>query len=212
MRNIIKFVMLFLFTSPANATLVSVGDLNFENTGNTIASGDGYTYSSLSGTGLTSTELLVELANSSSEWFGYSIATSEDADRFTNSLLGGSSSCGATDLYGDVCGVASGWIDDMLGQTFADTIDEVFFMSTQYTPNVSDSEVGLLKIYATGIVTMFDDYDDHYATDEYPQEPFAPINYLLVKAPQSVPEPSAIALMGLGLLGFGVTRRKQKKN
>ncbi len=28
----------------------------------------------------------------------------------------------------------------------------------------------------------------------------------------SVPEPSAIALMGLGLVGFGVTRRKQKKN
>ncbi len=28
----------------------------------------------------------------------------------------------------------------------------------------------------------------------------------------TVPEPSAIALMGLGLLGFGVTRRKQKKS
>ena len=26
-----------------------------------------------------------------------------------------------------------------------------------------------------------------------------------------VPEPSALTLMGLGLLGFGVTRRKQKK-
>ncbi len=34
---------------------------------------------------------------------------------------------------------------------------------------------------------------------------------VLVRA-RSVPEPSAIALMGLGLLGFGVTRRKQKKN
>ena len=34
---------------------------------------------------------------------------------------------------------------------------------------------------------------------------------LLVRT-AAAPEPSAIALMGLGLLGFGVTRRKQKKN
>lgn len=30
--------------------------------------------------------------------------------------------------------------------------------------------------------------------------------------PRTIPEPSAIALMGLGLLGFGVTRCKKKKN
>ena len=29
---------------------------------------------------------------------------------------------------------------------------------------------------------------------------------------RAVPEPSAIALMGLGLLGFGISRRKQKKS
>lgn len=36
------------------------------------------------------------------------------------------------------------------------------------------------------------------------------VNYTVTTSP--VPEPSAIALMGLGLLGFGATRRKQKKN
>ncbi len=34
----------------------------------------------------------------------------------------------------------------------------------------------------------------------------------LVRDVATVPEPSAIVLMGLGLLGFGVTRRKQKNN
>lgn len=38
------------------------------------------------------------------------------------------------------------------------------------------------------------------------------IGSFLVRQSTTVPEPSAIALMGLGLLGFAATRRKHKKN
>lgn len=53
-------------------------------------------------------------------------------------------------------------------------------------------------------------YDNHnHSGSIFFSSPY--MTSLLVRDVEIVPEPTSIALMGLGLLGFGVSRRKQKK-
>ncbi len=98
------------------------------------------------------------------------------------------------------------------------------FIGTTYTNGTINMFNGMSRrsivspdLYGGGFSTLSDIYHVYVAdptADCCYAETFSheTMGSWLVRDVATVPEPSTIVLMGLGLLGFGVTRRKQKRN
>ena len=220
MRFYVIFILLVALTSPAVASLVELGNLQFENTGSTIVGSDNYTYSSLNQTGLVYGQLLDTFEDVNSDWFGYSIATQVDAHRFAGDMLGGGSNCSiANSSANQTCGDISSWYDGMLGNANS-TSDDYFAYINDINivePYPVAAQVGLFFV-GNSSQTLYSrrDWGGTYEADQLVDH-FSGnyMNYLLVKGGADVspvPAPPAIYLLVTGLLGLGAIRRKQKKN
>ena len=205
--------VLFLFTGfQANAVLI--GNLTYDGT---YISGDGRTYVGLDTIASWDYATTLAATQVSGQYEGFRIANTADADFFIGSLFGANvDNCSTVDGVKSniMCGTVAGWTDGIFGDNNATETDHFWFMSdAQYL-----KEVGIVEIKSDGGVTQnefwstVDDSnkwsDSGKLSDDFPVE--TRITWLLVKdTVASVPEPSIIALMGLGIFGIGFARRRR---
>jgi hypothetical protein len=200
--------ILFLFTGfQANAGVI--GNLTYDGT---HISGDGRTYLGLDTIAAWDYTTTLAATQVNGEYEDYRIANNADADYFIGSLFGADAdSCSTVDWIptaGD-CGILQGWTPGVLGVKYA-TILLYKFVATESNAMFAGS---IMIWNDIGDVSQ----DERWAltADEADKDGilFAQIHspWLLVKdTVASVPEPSSIALMGLGIFSIGFARRRRQ--
>ena len=134
---------------------------------------------------------------------GWSIATSDAADDFISSALGGVSLCTGNVAAGTVCGDISEWNDADFGASHTNTQDYFAYVSAEVSAPIS-----LVRFTADGIVWDYEPWTSSADLDDYTGS--SAINLLLYK---DVPAPHILGLLGMGLLGVGaVTKRRIRKH
>jgi hypothetical protein len=153
------------------------------------------------------------------QYEGFRIANTADADFFIGSLFGtNADDCStlAGVLGSTNCGTLAGWIDGLFGGNASSNADVIFFKS-----HVSGA-VGTIVFWHDDLPT-----DPPYVAQTRAWNTFAAsdvwsdltpgalaannVSWLLVKdTVASVPEPSIIALMSLGIFGIRFARRRRQ--
>jgi hypothetical protein len=200
--------ILFLFTG-FQANAVVIGNLTYDGT---YISGDGRTYVGLDT--IAAWDYATTLAATTEvdgPYEGFRIANTADADFFIGSLFGASNdNCSTVDGTASatlICGILSGWTDGGFGDNYSSSGDYFFFFADETNGN----EVGITNIQSSGEVSQWergfglvesDDYSGNGLTDN--------ISWLLLRDTSvQVDEPSILALMALGIFGFGFARRRR---
>jgi hypothetical protein len=189
--------ILFLFTGfQANAVLI--GNLTYDGT---YISGDGRTYLRLNTIASWDYATTLAATQVGMQYEGFRIANSADALYFIGSLFGASPhDCSTINTATwTICGDITGWADGLFGISYDPSADYIIFKSE--VPGYA----GLIWIGNTNQVGLDEAWFDisHMGG--------LPVSWLLVKdTVVSVPEPSIIALMGLGIFGIGFARRRRQ--
>jgi hypothetical protein len=199
--------ILFLFTG-FQANAVVIGNLTYDGT---YISGDGRTYLGLDTIAAWDYTTTFNATQVNGEYEEFRIANTADADYFIGSLFGAEDdNCSA--VYGPVpqnhCGTLTGWTHGIFGDTYHTTADLVWFIADE-----SAAEVGLMSFWQSGLQQdeAFGSIAYSNMWSEFGEIAWAPIPWLLVKdTVASVPEPSIIALMGLGIFGLLFARRRRQ--
>jgi hypothetical protein len=196
--------ILFLFTGfQANAVLI--GNLTYDGT---YISGDGRTYLGLNT--IASWDYATTLAATTEvdgRYEGFRIANTADADFFIGSLFGtNANDCSFRDgrPFTTICGLITGWADGLFGDNQRERSDLFWFIADEAV-----EEVGFVRVGQTGIVEQHENWGTVQSADS-PRGLASAATWLLVKDTVAAPEPSIVALMGLGIFGIGFARRRRQ--
>jgi hypothetical protein len=205
--------ILFLFTGfQANAILI--GNLTYDGT---YISGDGRTYLGLWTNASWDYTRTFNATQVNGDYEEFRIATTADADYFIGSLFGANADNCSSTINGwpsyEYCGSIQGWRDGIFGHNYNRSYDIFFFIADQSATR----EAGEVRIKRGEVVQSEGSKSirqtDYYGVDggSFPANTTW-IPWLLVKEDTvaSVPEPSSIALMGLGIFGIGFVRRRRQ--
>jgi hypothetical protein len=98
---------------------------------------------------------------------------------------------------------------------FADTLEIIGFIGGAETSSYTYGHVrweGSTGDYFYGIGILFNEYDElHFRFGEFSQGQTAVFEIFAYKDSAITPEPATLAVLGLGLAGLGVARRRMKK-
>jgi hypothetical protein len=204
--------ILFLFTGfQANAGVI--GNLTYDGT---HISGDGRTYLGLDTIAAWDWATTLAATRVNGEYEDYRIANNADADYFIGSLFGADAdSCSTVDgapTYVSNCGTLQGWTDGVFGDTFNPNVDLIKFIASESSAHWA----GILSISSSGLVHQNESWVKYNtgrgkSKNWYDTVYNAPTTWLLVMdTVASVPEPSILALMALGIFGIGFARRRRQ--
>jgi hypothetical protein len=202
--------ILFLFTGfQANASVI--GNLTYDGT---YISGDGRTYLGIDTIASRDYTWTFNATQVDGEYEDYRIANTADADYFIGSLFGAEDdNCSTVDgsPTNAICGAIPGWTDGLFGANFNSNADKLLFIADE---SISE-EVGYVQIDKSGAVHQSERWGsiarEAYQSSEFGMHSYYPTSWLLVKdTVASVPGPSSIALMGLGIFGIGFARRRRQ--
>jgi hypothetical protein len=201
--------ILFLFTG-FQASAVLIGNLTYDGT---YISGDGRTYVGLDTIASWDYLTTFNATQADGVYEDFRIANNADADYFIGSLFGAQADpCSTVDgtPTNMFCGIVPGWFDGIFGDNDNTRSDSIFFTADAN----ADYEVGFIEIrarfrkaYQMESHVTFAESNEHSAGGTYS---YTPIPWLLVKdTVVSANEPSILALMALGIFGFGFARRRR---
>jgi hypothetical protein len=200
--------ILFLFTG-FQASAVLIGNLTYDGT---YISGDGRTYVGLDTIASWDYLTTFNATQADGVYEDFRIANNADADYFIGSLFGAQAdTCSTVDgtPANTFCGIVPGWFDGIFGDNFNTRFDSIWF-----TADVDALyDVGFVEIAAGGRMWQYEFGEPYAGSNEYSangSESHTPIAWLLVKdTVVSANEPSILALMALGIFGFGFARRRR---
>jgi hypothetical protein len=197
--------ILFLFTGfQANAALI--GNLTYDGT---YISGDGRTYLGLNTIASWNYATTLAATQVGGAYEGFRIANTADADFFIGSLFGtNANACSTVDGIANstFCGTITGWADGLFGNNLNNGTDSFLFIADE----ANNIEVGRFSIGTNGSTFQFEAYIMFSRADQRALNSSTAISWLLVKDTVAAPEPSIVALMGLGLFGIGFARRRRQ--
>jgi hypothetical protein len=199
--------ILFLFTG-FQAGAVVIGNLTYDGT---YISGDGRTYVGLDTIARWDYAMTLAATQVNGPYDGFRIANTADADFFIGSLFGANvDSCSTVDaitIYA-ICGFLNGWSDGHFGDSYNDSYDWFWFVADESVSH----QVGYVELETSGVVGQYEAYGSIQDSDWYSggANGSSPIGWLLVKDTVAAPEPSIMALMGLGIFGIGFARRRRQ--
>jgi hypothetical protein len=199
--------ILFLFTG-FQASAVLIGNLTYDGT---YISGDGRTYVGLDTIASWDYLTTFNATQADGVYEDFRIANNADADYFIGSLFGAQAdTCSTVDgtPTNTFCGIVPGWFDGIFGDNYDSSFDSIFF-----TADVNaDYEVGFVEILS-GRLYQYESGLSFAGSNEYSAngpDSHTPVAWLLVKdTVVSANEPSILALMALGIFGFGFARRRR---
>jgi hypothetical protein len=200
--------ILFLFTG-FQASAVLIGNLTYDGT---YISGDGRTYVGLDTIASWDYLTTFNATQADGVYEDFRIANTADADDFISSLFRAQAdTCSTVDGIptNRFCGIVPGWYDGIFGDNYTTSFDFIFFTADEDESN----EVGFIIIDAGGVLSQYEYGASIAASDEKSangNESHRPVTWLLVKdTVVSANEPSILALMALGIFGFGFARRRR---
>jgi hypothetical protein len=201
--------ILFLFTGfQANAVLI--GNLTYDGT---YISGDGRTYVGLDTIASWDYARTLAATQVNGVYEGFRIANTADADYFIGSLFGASAdNCSTVDgtaNYFEDCGNLNGWAGGVFGNNADEGADVFWFIADEG----QRADVGYIQIYEYEGVFIRKAFTSFAESDKYAangDRSGSAISWLLVKDTVAAPEPSIMALMGLGIFGIGFARRRRQ--
>jgi hypothetical protein len=200
--------ILFLFTG-FQASAVLIGNLTYDGT---YISGDGRTYVGLDTIASWDYLTTFNATQADGVYEDFRIANNADADYFIGSLFGAQAdTCSTVDgtPTNTFCGIVPGWFDGIFGDNFNTSFDNIWF--TADANAIPDA--GFVEIRLTGVIIQQEFGVSFAASNKWSANgPYSniPVTWLLVKdTVVSANEPSILALMALGIFGFGFARRRR---
>ena len=210
--NVVAALVVSLtMSSVASASVITTGTLDYDNVSNVITdnvSGETYLgWDMVKDLDYAQTVAITSAGGFYSDWH---IATQTEAYSFYNAATG----TGVADVSGvlDIFTANIGAFVD--GERFGDSYD----IRTDWVWTLGDdtADAGIIGVFTTGTLQFYDAYATFDDADSYSVKGGSSENvgWLLVGgtggATSAVPEPSIIALFGLGLVGIGFARRKRQ--
>jgi hypothetical protein len=197
--------ILFLFTGfQANAVLI--GNLTYDGT---YISGDGRTYLALNTIAPWDYATTLASMQAGGRYEGFRIANTADADFFIGSLFGANAdNCSTVDgnATNRSCGTITGWADGHFGDNNSSFSDALWFLADEDPM----SQLGRAEILNNGNMWQWEGGGNIARADVAKLSSGTATPWLLVKDTVAAPEPSIVALMGLGLFGIGFARRRRQ--
>jgi hypothetical protein len=197
--------ILFLFTGfQANAVLI--GNLTYDGT---YISGDGRTYSGLNHIASMDYATTLAATQVGGAYEGFRIANTADANFFIGSMFGTNANACSTSTVTNVnsfCGTIIGWADGLFGNNRGTGFDSFWFTAD----DINTTLVSRARIGSLGDVSQRLEYASIAFADTITAQFTFPSPWLLVKDTVAAPEPSIVALMGLGIFGIGFARRRRQ--
>jgi hypothetical protein len=204
--NVVAALVVSLtMSSVASASVITTGTLDYDNVSNVITdnvSGETYLgWDMVKDLDYAETVLITAVGGLYSDWH---IASQTEAYSFYNAATGAG--------YADTSGpqITDSYIASFdNGKLFGDSYDSNLYDYAWFLSDESQ-EVGYLEL--ASLLTINDNFSTIVVSDRWSASTDAnTIGWLLVGGTAAVvPEPSIIALFGLGLVGIGLARKKRQ--